>query len=237
MLYGKWMRYMILTSIILSQVGFVAAYTIFVAENLQAFVMAVTKCRAFVATGLLILAQLVIYLRELSRRRRRHDSRACMMLIGHACNCTALAMIRNIEKLSGTALIADVFILLGIVYIFGHEIKLLATDGLADVKLFNPDSFPLLIGTAVFAFEGVGLVIPITESMREPHKFPGVLSGVMIGVMLLFGGAGVLAYATYGSDIEVRFSPRSFISHQWLRRIPVSHRRSCLSTCRRTTSS
>lgn len=34
-LYGKWMRLAILASIVLSQVGFVAAYTIFVAENLQ----------------------------------------------------------------------------------------------------------------------------------------------------------------------------------------------------------
>ena len=44
--------------------------------------------------------------------------------------------------------------------------------------------------TAVFAFEGVGLVIPITEAMREPEKFPKVLTWVMIGVALLFGGAG-----------------------------------------------
>lgn len=34
-LYGSWMRYIILGSIIVSQLGFVSAYTIFVAENLQ----------------------------------------------------------------------------------------------------------------------------------------------------------------------------------------------------------
>lgn len=34
-LYGPWMRYLILASIVVSQLGFVAAYTIFVAENLQ----------------------------------------------------------------------------------------------------------------------------------------------------------------------------------------------------------
>ena len=34
-LYGPWMRYLILGSIVVSQMGFVAAYTIFVAENLQ----------------------------------------------------------------------------------------------------------------------------------------------------------------------------------------------------------
>jgi solute carrier family 36 (proton-coupled amino acid transporter) len=52
--------------------------------------------------------------------------------------------------------------------------------------------------TAVFSFEGIGLasyqlfhselhrahvntkVIPISDSMREPHKFPRALTGVMI---------------------------------------------------------
>jgi amino acid permease len=35
-LYGPWMRYAILGSIVISQLGFVSAYTIFVSENLQA---------------------------------------------------------------------------------------------------------------------------------------------------------------------------------------------------------
>lgn len=34
--------------------------------------------------------------------------------------------------------------------------------------------------TAVFAFEGIGLIIPITDAMKEPRKFPAALTGVMI---------------------------------------------------------
>jgi len=113
-----------------------------------------------------------------------------------------LAMIRNLAKLSTTALIADVFILAGLVYIFGSEMSVIAKDGVADVRMFNPKDFPLFIGTAVFSFEGVGLVIPITDSMREPRKFPAVLTGVMILLLFLFGGAGVLAYLAFGSDIQ-----------------------------------
>ena len=80
-------------------------------------------------------------------------------------------MIRNLAKLSGTALVADAFILIGcerfignlrrelmvVVYIVVNETTVLSKHGLADVQWFNPDSFPLLIGTAVFAFEGIGL--------------------------------------------------------------------------------
>lgn len=150
---------------------------------------------------------------------------------------TAFALIRNIQKLSGTALVADVFIVVGLIYIFSNEIALLAKRGVADVELFNSKDFPLLIGcvrpadvvlylhcdslkdaistnaylwrsgarrTAVFAFEGIGLILPVAESMREPQKFPRVLTGVMVGTMLLFAGGGALGYLTYGSKIQVR---------------------------------
>ncbi|GAA5872046.1 hypothetical protein JCM3774_006591 [Rhodotorula dairenensis] len=175
-LYGRYMRLAILFSIVLSQIGFVAAYTVFISQNLQAFVLAVSNCRTYISVALLITAQTVIFL--------------------------PFALIRNIQKLSGTALVADVFIVIGLIYIFGNEIALLSKRGIADVELFNSKDFPLLIGTAVFAFEGIGLILPVAESMREPQKFPRVLTGVMIGTMLLFAGGGALGYLTYGSKIQ-----------------------------------
>jgi len=175
-LYGPWMRYCILTSIAVSQIGFVAAYTIFVAENLQGFILAASRCATYIPVQYLILIQLIIFL--------------------------PLALIRNLAKLSTTALVADVFILAGLIYIFGSEFGIIAERGIAKVQLFNPKDFPLLIGTAVFSFEGIGLVVPITDSMREPHKFPMVLTGVMIFLLFLFGGAGALSYLTFGSDIS-----------------------------------
>ncbi|KAF9048555.1 transmembrane amino acid transporter protein-domain-containing protein [Panaeolus papilionaceus] len=175
-LYGPWMRYLILASIVVSQLGFVAAYTIFVAENLQAFVMGITNCLKLIHVQYFILLQLIVFL--------------------------PLALVRDLAKLSTTALIADAFILVGLLYIFGSEISIVMERGIADVKLFNPRDFPLFIGTAVFSFEGIGLVIPITDAMREPHKFPKVLTGVMAFLLLLFGGAGALAYLTFGSEIQ-----------------------------------
>ncbi|KAG1726718.1 amino acid transporter [Suillus paluster] len=175
-LYGSWMRYLILSSIVISQIGFVSAYTIFVAENLKAFVLAVTKCETDWSVQYFILMQLVIFL--------------------------PLALVRNLAKLSVAALVADAFILAGLVYIFGSEMSFIAERGIAEVQMFNPKDFPLFVGTAVFSFEGIGLVIPITDAMREPRKFPKVLTGVMIGLLFLFGGAGALSYLTFGSDVQ-----------------------------------
>ncbi|CAE6423496.1 unnamed protein product [Rhizoctonia solani] len=176
-LYGNWMRQLILASIVISQLGFVSAYLIFVAENLQAFILAVSKCKHLVSTTTLIFAQLVLFI--------------------------PLSLVRNLAKLSTTALVADGFILVGLVYLFSMEAKVISDrGGVADIKWFNEKDFPLLIGTAVFSFEGVGLVIPITDAMREPRKFPKVLTGVMLFLIVLFGGAGALAYAAFGSNID-----------------------------------
>ncbi|KAL4066938.1 transmembrane amino acid transporter protein-domain-containing protein [Scleroderma yunnanense] len=175
-LYGPWMRYMILSSITISQLGFVAAYSIFVAENLKAVVAAVTNCATSFSVLFFILVQLVIFL--------------------------PLALVRNLAKLSTTALIADVFIFVGLFYIFGSEISTISKQGFAEIQMFNARDFPLFIGTAVFSFEGVGLVIPITDAMREPRKFPKAITGVMIGSLFLFGGAGALAYLTFGSEVN-----------------------------------
>ncbi|KAF5359481.1 hypothetical protein D9756_003272 [Leucocoprinus leucothites] len=175
-LYGPWMRYAILTSIVISQLGFVATYTIFVAENLRAFTMAVSECLNIYSVQVFIYLQLIIFL--------------------------PFALIRDIAKLSTAALIADVFIFAGLIYIFGSEISLVAQRGIGEVKMFNPTDFPLFIGTAVFSFEGIGLVVPITDAMKEPQKFPKVLTGVMFFLTILFGGAGALAYLTFGKDIQ-----------------------------------
>ncbi|KAJ3994330.1 vacuolar amino acid transporter 4 [Lentinula boryana] len=175
-LYGPWMRHLILSSIVLSQIGFVGAYMIFVSENLQAFVSSVTNCVQYVPVKYFILIQTLIFL--------------------------PFSLLRDIVKLSTTALVADAFILVGLVYIFSSEVGLVIDRGARDVQMFNPKNFSLFVGTAVFSFEGIGLIVPIVDSMREPHKFPTVLTGVMAFLLILFGGAGALAYLTFGSDIQ-----------------------------------
>lgn len=69
-----------------------------------------------------------------------------------------LSMIRRISKLSFTALIADAFIMFGLIYLYYFDINKLVKDGVSDIAAFNPEDFALFIGTAVFTFEGIGLV-------------------------------------------------------------------------------
>ena len=173
-LYGRFMRNLILTSIVLSQIGFVAAYIVFTSENLQAFILAVSRCRTFIDIKYMVLMQLIIFL--------------------------PLSLIRDISKLGGTALVADFFILLGLIYLYYYDIATLAEHGISDIIQFNPSHWTLFIGTAIFTFEGIGLIIPIQESMKKPTNFPGVLAIVMVIITFIFVSMGAISYAAFGSS-------------------------------------
>lgn len=175
-LYGKWMRSLILFSIVISQIGFVAAYIVFTSENLQAFILAVTDCKTLIEIKWLIVMQMVVFL--------------------------PFSLLRDIGKLGFTALIADAFIVIGLAYLFYYDVLTLNTQGLADIILFNKKDWTLFIGTAIFTFEGIGLIIPIQESMKQPAKFPKVMFVVMIIITTLFTTMGAVSYAAYGSKTE-----------------------------------
>ncbi|KAL2268595.1 hypothetical protein VTJ83DRAFT_3441 [Remersonia thermophila] len=175
-LYGPWMRNLILASIVISQIGFVAAYIVFTSENLQAFILAVTDCKTLIPITWLIIMQMVVFL--------------------------PFSLLRDIGKLGFTALIADAFIVIGLAYLFYYDILTLNTQGLADIVMFNPRDWTLFIGTAIFTFEGIGLIIPIQESMRQPEKFPKVMFVVMVIITTLFTVMGAFSYAAYGSKTE-----------------------------------
>lgn len=170
------MRLTILSSIIVSQIGFAAAYIVFTGENLQAFIYAVTKGETHLDIKWLILLQLVVFL--------------------------PMSMIRDMAKLGFTALIADFFIMLGLVYLYYYDFFTLASEGVSDIVSFNPENWTLFIGTAIFTFEGIGLIIPIQETMQRPEKFPKVLGGVMVIITVIFLSMGAFSYAAYGSDTK-----------------------------------
>ncbi|KAF7289587.1 hypothetical protein HMN09_01320700 [Mycena chlorophos] len=143
-LHGLWMRHLI----IVSQMGFVSAYIIFVSQNIQALHI--------------ILAHVVIFL--------------------------PVVLFRDLVFINIPG---------GLIYVFS-----LSSLNAADVKMFNAADFSLFVGVGVYSFEAIGMDIPITAAIREPHKLQKVLTGVMCIGLMLFGGAGALAYLTFGSEVQ-----------------------------------
>lgn len=179
--YGRWLQQLILFSIVLSQIGFVAAYIVFTAENLRAFVANVFHFNpADIDIFWPILLQAVVL--------------------------APLTLIRDITKLSLLALMANAFILLGLATILYYIVFELAANhfvpGNNVYYYFNQSEFSLFIGVAIFTFEGIGLIIPIHDSMIYPRHFPKVLFRVIATISMLFVFIGALGYVTFGDAIN-----------------------------------
>ncbi|KAH6645395.1 vacuolar amino acid transporter 3 [Truncatella angustata] len=176
---GRGARNLIMGSITFSQVGFVCAGIVFVAENMQAFAEAVTQGNGSpVSAVTIILCQLAVLI--------------------------PLSWIRNISKLGPAALLADVFIMIGVGYIYYYDIGTLASEGVhKTVVMFNPDHYTMMIGSAIFTFEGIGLILPIQSSMAKPEKFEPLLGLIMLIITIIFTSVGALCYATFGEDTYI----------------------------------
>lgn len=64
---------------------------------------------------------------------------------------------------------------------------------------------PLFFGTAIFALEGIGVVMPLENNMKTPQHFlgcPGVLNLGMSIVVGLYAVTGFLGYLKYGDETE-----------------------------------
>lgn len=173
--YGSWGRRMVQISIILMQAGFCCTYVIFVAQNM-AEVLAFMGYS--VNASILILLQIAVYI--------------------------PLSWIRYISYFSISNLIADVFILYGLGFILSNSFWLLATQGPAqDVVLFNQNDYPVFIGTAVFTFEGIGLVLPTQSSLNQARqkRFPRLLSWTVVGLLFFYSFFAGINYLTFGSGI------------------------------------
>lgn len=130
-LYGSFTRYVVLFFLVISQMGFVSSYFIFISGNLVIIVDVLSHCVSQLAQKYYIWI-------------------SCIAI-------APLVLIRYIAKLSIAAVIADIFIVFGLISCIYFTSKELHDFGLGpEVKPVN-SAFALMIGTATFAFEGIGL--------------------------------------------------------------------------------
>jgi proton-coupled amino acid transporter len=182
-LYGPWMRSIVLFSIAISQLGFMCGGTIFIVENL------IEAVRALSGNTILL------------------NPTAIFVVL--AILLTPLVWIRNIAKLSPTALLSDVLIVGGLIALLVFDIIEIFQEGIRVPQsgpgihwVFNSAHYTVFIGTAVYSFEGIGLIIPIRDAMKKPERFPAVLTFVMVLVACTLCIVGALGYIAFGENVK-----------------------------------
>ncbi|XP_034950447.1 proton-coupled amino acid transporter-like protein pathetic [Chelonus insularis] len=115
-----------------------------------------------------------------------------------------LAQVRNLKHLIPFSTLANVCMMLGLIltlyYVFNNfeptkDIKYIAEVG----------NLPKFFATVIFAIEGIGVVMPVENSMEKPNHFlgcPGVLNITMSIVVFLYTLVGIFGYLKYGDSTE-----------------------------------
>jgi len=175
--YSKVFRQIVMTFLLVTQIGFCCAYSIFVAETANAVIKNLTEGRVDLGLHFYMLLELPL-------------------MIGFCC-------LRDLRTLSVLSTIANILQSVGLIIIFialSQDLK----PTWEQKQWIGVEKLPLYFGTVIYAFEGIGIVLPLQKEMKDTKAFSGffgVLNTGMVMVGSLYLATGFFGYLAYGDDV------------------------------------
>merc|ERR1712141_291217 len=117
----------------------------------------------------------------------------------------AICSIRSLRYLSPCSVIANVFQFVGLGIVFYYIFREPLPHSSSVPWIAKSERLPLFFGTAIFAIEGISVVLPIENQMRRPKDmlgWNGVLMTSMGLVAALYVAMGFYGYLRYGEEIK-----------------------------------
>lgn len=111
---------------------------------------------------------------------------------------------RKIEKFAFTFIIADFLILGTVITITVYAIIHISEKKVwgEGVDMLNTSTWLTIIGSAIYSYEGIGVVLPIIEVTEDPKKFPKILLAVLLTNMILYTGFGEFCLFVFGNELD-----------------------------------
>ncbi|XP_054412071.1 proton-coupled amino acid transporter 3 isoform X9 [Pongo abelii] len=180
-------RYTVSFLLVITQLGFCSVYFMFMADNLQQMVE-----EAHVTSN-------ICQPREILTLTPILDIRFYMLII--LPFLILLVFIQNLKVLSVFSTLANITTLGSMALIFEYIMQGIPYPSNLPL-MANWKTFLLFFGTAIFTFEGVGMVLPLKNQMKHPQQFSFVLYLGMSIVIILYILLGTLGYMKFGSDTQ-----------------------------------
>ncbi|XP_003782075.1 proton-coupled amino acid transporter 3 [Otolemur garnettii] len=186
-MHAVWGRYTVSFLLIITQLGFCCVYFMFMADNLQQMVEeAQVTSNSCEPRKILLLTPVL-------------DIRFYMLTI--LPFLVLLVFIQNLKVLSFFSTLANITTLGSMALIFEYIMQGIPYPSNLPLAA-NWKTFVLFFGTAIFTFEGVGMVLPLKNQMKNPQQFSFVLYLGMSLVISLYICLGTLGYMKFGSDTQ-----------------------------------
>lgn len=113
-----------------------------------------------------------------------------------------LNSIPTLTHLAPLSIFADI-VDLGAMGVVMVEDVMIFLENRPALKAFGDLSvFSYGIGVAVYAFEGVGMILPLEAEAKDQDKFGNVLAWCMAFISLIYGGFGILGYFAFGEETK-----------------------------------
>mmetsp|Transcript_41047 Transcript_41047/g.106147 ORF Transcript_41047/g.106147 Transcript_41047/m.106147 type:complete len:514 (-) Transcript_41047:283-1824(-) len=114
-----------------------------------------------------------------------------------------LCLIRQVHRLELAILGADALIFFGLFVILWFSVGKIATAGTGPgLEPFRPETCGLFIGTAIFTFEGIPMVLPVKQAMAEPEQYWGWFVWMFCGIVAFFMMFSLVGYVAFGDEVR-----------------------------------
>ncbi|XP_060581832.1 proton-coupled amino acid transporter 1-like [Ruditapes philippinarum] len=172
--WSNFARRMVNTFLVTTQLGFCCTYIVFIAENIK---------------------QVIEYSAPVLLDTKLYIVMVTALLIPYS-------MVRSLKILAPFSAIANLLNLAGFVLIMVN-----LWQNIPDIRtrksIAEVQNLPLFFGQVLFAFEGIGLVLPLYKKMKDQDAFLGKVGVLNLGltlVIVLDNAVGFYGYLKYGED-------------------------------------
>ncbi|XP_028315971.1 proton-coupled amino acid transporter 1 isoform X2 [Gouania willdenowi] len=187
--HSQWGKRTVNIFLIITQLGFCCVYFVFLSDNVKQVVEAANATT--VSCQVNLTNQTVVGVPSM-------DSRLYML-----CFLPFLILLvftPSLNVLAPFSLIANLMMTVSLLLIYYYSLTHISDP--SDLpKVGQAKDYPLFFGTAIFAFEGIGVVLPLENKMHRPQSFSVVLYVGMSIVTFLYISLGTIGYMCFRENI------------------------------------
>ncbi|XP_063148258.1 proton-coupled amino acid transporter 1-like isoform X2 [Candoia aspera] len=185
--HSIWGRYLVSFFLILTQLGFCCVYFVFLADNFRQVISAANG-----TTNDCSANETALLAPTLSSQ---------LYILSLLPFVILLVFIQNLKILSIFSMVANILMISSLIMIYQYIVwDIPNPDHLPLVAPWK--TIPLFFGTAIFAYEGIGVVLPLENKMKTPQHFRIILFVGMAIVSVLYLSLGTIGYLRFGANIQ-----------------------------------